>query len=80
MTDIRDIELEGNGPFAMPLIQRFERVEMGDGLPYLTLELSLQDGRVVHVPIANRAVRHIAQGLKLALEQKQMPSSGSSHH
>jgi len=76
---IHDIELTGVGPFALPMIAACRRVEMGDGLSYLTLELKFLDGREVHIPIANQASRDIANQLVLALENKQMPTS-SQHH
>ena len=64
MTDkISDAVFPGSGPWAIPLLNEFDSLDFVKDKDFVIARFRFEDGPIVHVPIANRAVAPLIEAL-----------------
>ena len=65
MTDeIEDVDFDGPGPFAIPLLARFEGLDLPGHMNFGVAEFQFEDGSSVHVPISIQAAVGLAAAMR----------------
>jgi hypothetical protein len=68
--DIEDIDFDGPGPFAMPLLASFEQLTTSRNKDFAVAEFRFEDGSKVHVPISIQAAMSFAHTLHRWISQR----------
>ena len=63
MPHIIDINPDGPGPFALPLLAEFVSVDFAAGKPFCIARFRFEDSTEVHVPMTNQVAVDLAEVL-----------------
>ncbi len=66
MDEIKDVRFWDNGPHAIPLLDKFVSLDLGDQLQeWAVAQFQREDGPLIYVPISSRALAPLIAALQI---------------